>query len=268
MNAARLVRQDRPATRRRGSADGSPAPRRATVERARARVLASLPTAGRPGRLVAAMRDTGRRNIYLSAAAIPLHLVMAGWKTVLMIVSPSFFMLANVVFTFGLAGVKLVVVLADKRWRTAGDDDVPLCAYRLSGLVLLVLALCYAALCVPLTLGHTSTERYSYELAIAIATVTFVELGFSIHGFVASRRRRDLLMETVKLSNVAAALLFLVLTQTALLSMTSEADHSRFNGLCGIIMGAGAALIGLRMLVRRRPVHAAIAEPRRTPHQD
>ncbi|MFT4051202.1 MAG: hypothetical protein QM677_03010 [Microbacterium sp.] len=216
-------------------------------------VLASHEAPGRTGNLVAAMRDTGRRNIYLSAAAIPSHLLMGGWKGALLIVSPSLFMLANVLFTLGLAGVKLIVVLADGRHRRTGDDAVLTRAYRAGGLVLLLLSLVYAGLCLPLLLGQASTERYSYEVAIAIATVTFVELGFSIHGFVSSRRRGDLLMEAVKLSNLAAALIFLVLTQTALLSMTSETDHSRYNGICGIVMGAGAALIGLRLLLRRVP---------------
>lgn len=208
------------------------------------------------------MRDTGRRNIYLSAASIVSHLLLAGGKTVLMVVSPSLFMLANVVFTFGLAMVKLVVVLADRHWRVRGDDSVPLRAYRLIGLVLLALALSYVVLCVPLALGHARPERHEYEItiAISIATLAFVELGLSIHGLAASRRGRDVLMEAVKLTNVAAALILLVLTQTALLAMTSEVDHSRYNGVCGIIMGTGGALIGLRMLLRRRPVRRAAAE--------
>ncbi|MFT4122350.1 MAG: hypothetical protein QM635_00800 [Microbacteriaceae bacterium] len=203
--------------------------------------------------IVATMRDTGRRNICFCAAAIPSHLLMAGWKGALLIVTPSLFMFANLLFTLGLAGVKLIVVLADQQRRRAGDDAVRTRAYRASGLVLLLLSVAYAALCLPLVFTETSTERYSYELAIAIATLTFVELGFSIHGFVSSLRRKDLLMETVKLGNLAASLIFLVLTQTALLSMTLQTDHSRYNGICGVVMGTGAALISLRLLLRRIP---------------
>ncbi|MFT4214609.1 MAG: hypothetical protein QM622_07520 [Microbacterium sp.] len=201
----------------------------------------------------AAMRDTSRRNIYFCVAAIPFHLLMAGGKGALMIVSPSLFILANVVFTLGLAGVKLIVVLADRQLRRTGDEAVLKRAYRLSGRILLLLSLAYAALCLPLVFGEGRTERYTSEVAIAIATVTFVELGFSLHGFASSRRRGDLLMEAVKLSNLAASLIFLVLTQTALLSMTSASDHSRYNGICGIVMGAGAALISLRLMLRRVP---------------
>jgi hypothetical protein len=251
VSTVRLARGSRSAAEADGAVAGEPSPPSdALFARAVRMVSAVLPSSGRSGRFVAAMRDTGRRNIYFSVAAIPGHVVMAGWKGALMIVSPSLFILANILFTLGLALVKTLVVFADRRMQRTGDQTVPVRAYRASGLVLLLLSLAYAALCLPLVLGEASTERYSYELAIAIATVTFVELGFSIHGFASSRRRRDLLMEAVKLSNLAASLIFLVLTQTALLSMTSETDHSRYNGICGIVMGAGAALISLRMLVR------------------
>ncbi|MBY0689933.1 hypothetical protein K5S26_15490 [Microbacterium marinilacus] len=235
------------------AAPGEPSARSGPLARGTQRLSALLPASGRAGRVVAAMRDTGRRNIYFSLAAIPSHLLMAAWKGALTIASPSLFMFANVLFTLGLAAVKLLVVLADRQSRRRGDGAVLARAYRWSGLVLVVCSLGYAALCLPLVFGEGSTERYSYEVAIAIATVTFVELGFSIHGFMSSRRRHDLLMEAVKLSNVAASLILLVLTQTALLSMTSETDHSRYNGVCGIVMAAIALLIGLRMCLRRLP---------------
>lgn len=253
MNPVRLARPER----QRSAPDlvfGEPPTRHPALPGRGMHPLAALRSAS--GRVVAGMRDTGRRNIYFSAAAVPSHLLMAGWKGALMIVSPSLFMLANVQFTLGLAGIKLIVVLADRRTRATGDDSGLQRAYRLSGLVLLLLALAYAALCLPLVFGEASTERYSYELAIAIATLTFVELGFSLHGFLSSRRRQDLLMEAVKLSNLAASLIFLVLTQTALLSMTSETDHSRYNGICGLVMAAGVILISMRLLRRRLP-HAS-----------
>lgn len=53
------------------------------------------------------------------------------------------------------------------------------------------------------------------------------------------------------MTNLASALISLVLTQTALLSL-SEGNHSFYNGLCGIIFGSLAACVGLSMIIRMR----------------
>ena len=42
-----------------------------------------------------------------------------------------------------------------------------------------------------------------------------------------------------------------MLTQTALLSMASDDDHTFFNGLCGVLMGTAVLLIGIYMITRR-----------------
>lgn len=111
--------------------------------------------------------------------------------------------------------------------------------------------------CISLVVGAAGTERYSYEVAIAIAAVAFAELGFSTHGFFSSRRRQDMLIEAVKLGNLASSLILLVLTQTALLSMTAATDSSVYNGICGILMGLGATAIGVRMLRTTYPARLA-----------
>ncbi|MFT4306075.1 MAG: hypothetical protein QM604_04200 [Microbacterium sp.] len=198
------------------------------------------------------MRDTGRRNVYFSAAAVPGHLVMAGWKGSLMLVAPSLFILGNVVFTLGLAGAKTLIVVSDRQSRR-GSMTAARTAYRWGGGLLVVLAVAYIACCIPYLVGSTSTDEYAYAIAIAIATVTFVELGFSVHGLFSSRRRGDLLMELNKFGNLAASLILLVLTQTALLSMAADGDHTFYNGVCGVIMGALVAIIGLYMLLHRLP---------------
>ncbi|MHC9043301.1 hypothetical protein ACYX8G_01885 [Microbacterium saperdae] len=212
----------------------------------------------RPGRLVlehpllVLMLDTGRRNICFSAAAIPGHVAMAGWKASLMFVTPSLFILANALFTLGIAGAKTLIVVCDRRERH-GSTTAARRAYRTGGILLIVLALAYIASCLPYLLGIESTGEYGYVVALAIATITFVELSFSIHGFFSSRRRGDLLMELNKLGNLGASLILLVLTQTALLSMASTRNHTFYNGLCGVILGSAVVLIGVYMLCRRVP---------------
>ncbi|WP_159501479.1 hypothetical protein [Microbacterium sp. 18062] len=221
---------------------------------------------GRPGsrRVAVRLRDAGRRNVYFSAAAIPGHLAMAGWKGGLMLIAPSLFILGNVVFTLGLVGVKTLIVASDRRDRR-GSATAAKRAYRCGGALLVVLAAIYIACCIPYPGGSKATDEYDPVVAIAIAAVTFVELGFSVHGLVSSRKRKDLLMELNKLGNLAASLILLVLTQTALLSMASEADHTFSNALCGLAMGSAVALIGVYMLVHRLPGPATDPTPRPLP---
>lgn len=200
------------------------------------------------------MKDSSRRNIYFSAMAIPGHLLMAGSKAVLLLFSFSAFMTANVLFTFGLAVIKLSVIRAD---RQARRHDIALAvprAYRSTGIIILVLSFAYIVSCLPLALGTNTSDDYGQNVAIAIAAIAFTELGVSAHGLFSSRKNNDVLMEAVKLSSLAASCILLVLAQTALLSMTPETnmDPSRYNGICGVAFGALAAVIGVYMIIRSR----------------
>lgn len=208
------------------------------------------------------MKDTGRRTIYLAAMAIPGHLLMAGSKTLVLLFSFSAFMTANILFTFGLAVIKVLVVAADRRAVRRGITTAIPRAYRTTGLLVLILSIAYVVSCLPLALGHNTSDRYDENVAIAIAAIAFTELGFSVHGLLASRRNDDVLMEAIKLSNLASSLVLIVLAQTALLSMSAATteDPSRYNGVCGVALGTLAALIGAYMLTRSR-THLARSIP-------
>lgn len=232
---------------------------------------ASPATASRPAggslrhRFLGAMRNTSRRNIYFSAMAVPGHLFMAASKAVVLLFSFSIFLAANMAFTLGLAAVKIFVVLTDRRANrrgTSSGDDIAR-TYRLTGLIVLVLSVAYVLSCLPLVYGTNSSGHYDRIVAIAIGVIAAIELAVSAHGVFASRKHNDLLMEAVKLSNLAASLILLVLAQTALLSLTTGTsvdpitqeptmDPSRYNGLSGLVLGSLAALIGVYMLTRSR----------------
>lgn len=214
-------------------------------------------------RLRAGMKDTSRRNVYVTAMAIPGHVVMASTKAVVLLFSFSAFMTANVLFTFGLALIKAFVIVADRRAVKRGMATAIPRAYRTTGLIVLVLSIAYIVSCLPLALGTNTSEHYDEKVAIAIATIAFTELGFSVHGLFSSRKNEDVLMEAIKLSNLASSLILLVLTQTALLSMSSSTtgDPSRYNGVCGVVLGTVAAFIGAHMMIRSRVHLSRVAKP-------
>jgi hypothetical protein len=91
-------------------------------------------------------------------------------------------------------------------------------------------------------------------ISIGIAAVTFTEIGFNIRGVIVTRHEHTLLIHAIKMINLSAALITLVLTQTALLSFANkEAESleiSKANGVIGILMGTVATLIGFYMICR------------------
>ena len=93
-------------------------------------------------------------------------------------------------------------------------------------------------------------------VAISIATVTFAEIGLNIRGVIVTRHNHTLLIHAIKMINLSASLITLVLTQTALLSFTNietnTLEISKGNGLIGILMGTVATLIGGYMIFKAR----------------
>lgn len=198
--------------------------------------------------------DPGQRTIILSAWAIPGHLAMAAAKTVILISDFSAFLTANVLFTLGQAVVKIWVVRAARADPT-GRAEASRRAYRASAILLAALSLAYLVSCLPMALGAEQSASYSKPEALAIATISFLELAFSVVGLFSSRRRGALLMETVKLTSLAASLILMVLTHTAVLSFAEPGiDHSQVNGRWGAGVGAISGVIALAMLWRARGI--------------
>ena len=87
---------------------------------------------------------------------------------------------------------------------------------------------------------------YNLYTGLAIATVTFYDIVFSIYGIQKSIRNHHKKNNVLMLVNLATALISLELTQSALLSFTQNGvDHSLYNGIIGMIVGISAFLIGL-----------------------
>ncbi|MEJ8303594.1 hypothetical protein [Saccharibacillus sacchari] len=91
---------------------------------------------------------------------------------------------------------------------------------------------------------------YPANVAIAIAAVTFTEIGMAIYGAIVAKRAGVRLVTLLKLTNLAFALFLLVLTQTAILSFADPRYLSTYNGLSGLLFGAGALSIGGYIVVR------------------
>jgi hypothetical protein len=159
-----------------------------------------------------------------------------------------------VVFSLGLVALRVLAVTTHRRTSSALADEAfrHRRVYRSTGLSLVVLAGIYIVGCLTLLARGTDTGGFDQYTSITIATLTFTELALALYGLVAARRSADLLVEVVKLGNLAGAVILLVLTQAALISYSQPeaSTHTHYVGtLCGVIV----ALIGGYMLIRRLP---------------
>ncbi|WP_182066519.1 hypothetical protein [Curtobacterium sp. ME12] len=209
-------------------------------------------------------KDRSRRGLALAALSIPGSVVMAGWKLILFCAAPSLLIAATVLFNLGVAAVKFFAVHRHRRSVALFDDEQERArfrqrGYRWIGLSVLLLGLLFVGASMPLLTGRAHVTLFGKWPAIIIATATFSELGISIWGAVTARRDREPLVEATKLVNVAAAVVLLVLTQAALLSLGGSTDAAAtFNGASGVFLGGVAAAIGALMVLRRFPVNTTL----------
>ncbi|RPE76211.1 MULTISPECIES: hypothetical protein [unclassified Frondihabitans] len=209
----------------------------------------------------ALLRDKTRRALFFTAASIPGSFAMAAWKGALFLVAPSLFLLATVLFNLGVIAAKTLLVrthITAGRRRALAEGPVGNVreqhrrAYRATGILVTVLSLLYTLSFIPLFFASAEKITYDRPVAVIIAAITFAELGLAIHGTVSARRNRDLLSEAVKLTNVAAGLVLLTLTQSALLSLEKDIDPGHANAVSGVVFGTIATGIGVSMLIRSR----------------
>ena len=210
--------------------------------------------------------DIERRNVFVMRISIPANLTMAAWKVVLLVITPSLFLLANAAFNIGCAVAKTLAVRCSKSCsleEAVGDNPVDgefetgsagkeWKTYKHLGVIVTVFAFVYTLSCTPMFFSSEHQEPYDQILAITIATITFTEIGLNVRGMVVARSGNRILLEGIKWLNLASALLLVVLTQTALMSFANKEDNPAANALSGVVFGSLATGIGVYMLIRYR----------------
>ena len=193
---------------------------------------------------------------YDAAAARTLHLAgVSGAGNILLglgkilsgLLSLSVFVCVNGGYTLGMVVARYCALAGVLRAKNVGEQYR---YYRWSGKILILASLLYMVYSV-WSYFHPQYIAYHMYVALTIATVTFVEIGLNIRGVVVNRKNKTPLLHAIKTINLAASLISLVLTQSAILSFAQGGYHDpSVNALLGILMGACAALLGVFMLWR------------------
>lgn len=190
------------------------------------------------------------RSLHITGAATTAGTVIAIGKLVMGILSLSLVTCANAFYSFGMIGAKSIALIGIRK---AQDKNEQYQYYFWSGAVLIVSSLVYIIYSIRLFFSPI-TNSYHMYVSIGIATITFTEIGLNIRGVIMTRHNQTLLIHAIKMINLSASLIALVLTQMALLSFPKkEVDFqeiSRANGVTGLLMGTVATLIGIYMIYR------------------
>ena len=186
------------------------------------------------------------RTLAVTSAACAGSAVAAAGKLLMSLASLSFFACVSAFYSFGMVVAKVFVLAGLLRGKTR-EERLHYC--KLSGWILVAASLMYMLYAIRLIL-NPAQDTYHLFVAIGIAAFTFAELGISLHGVAAERRRQPPFF-ALKTINLASALLSLVLTRQALLSLSQAAETTAWgNMIMGVLMSLTAMLLGANLIAR------------------
>lgn len=198
-------------------------------------------------RAIARFGTKEQRSMGVAGVSCIGNIVLAFGKIALGLLSLNFYVCVNGLYTLGMVLAKLCVLAGFIKQKKYAEQ-YGYC--YVSGIILVIASIAYITYSIRLLL-HPQAASYNEIVGITIAAVTFFELGLNLHGVLAERNNKSPLFFVLKMINLSSALICLALTQTALLSFQqTEADHSVWNGVMGILMGSFAAMLGL-MIIRK-----------------
>lgn len=155
------------------------------------------------------------RSLQMTGATITASTFFAIGKLAMGIIALSFFACANAFYSFGMIIAKGIALIGIHK---ANGSEEQCQYYSNSGVVLIISSLIYIIYSIRLFFSPISSYYDKYT-AIIIAAVTFTEIGLGIRGVIVTKQNHILLIHAIKMINLSASIIALVLTQTALLSL-------------------------------------------------
>lgn len=204
----------------------------------------------------AAFRHRVPRLFLLAHVSLLTSTVVLIAKGVLLVVAPSWFLLANVVFATGILATKIMVLLNWRLGRKRTPTERARVArqlYARTGIAVLALGIVYVVMCLPTVFGERMSGTQELWAGIVIAAVAFTELVLCIIGLITGRRDADPLASSIRRLNLCSTLVLIVLAQSALLSAIAP-ESQTLNGFTGIAFGALVVMLGAGPLHRHREV--------------
>ena len=203
------------------------------------------------------------RTLHLAGISGICSILLGLGKIVSGVLSLSVFVCINGLYTLGMVLARYCALAGAIRTQDPHQQYV---YYRRSGKILIAASLLYISYSA-WSFFHPKWVSYHMYVALAIATFTFTEIGMNLYGMIANRKNRTPLLHAIKTINLAASLVSLVVTQSAILAFAGQGYNPAVNALMGMFSGTCAVLLGVFMLWRiERIQHKETDEMRDTIH--
>ena len=203
------------------------------------------------------------RTLHLAGISGVCSILLGLGKIVSGVLSLSVFVCINGLYTLGMVLARYCALAGAIRTQDPHQQYV---YYRRSGKILIAASLLYISYSA-WSFFHPKWVSYHMYVALAIATFTFTEIGMNLYGMIANRKNRTPLLHAIKTINLAASLVSLVVTQSAILAFAGQGYNPAVNALMGMFSGTCAVLLGVFMLWRiERIQHKETDEMRDTIH--
>ena len=196
--------------------------------------------------IVMLMAEIRKRRLLFVRLAIVRDTTFVLGKGTISLLSRSFFMFANALYS---AGMGIARFFAIKMHEQSTRDQIK--SYRAVGSIITFSSICYVLYAVRLFFGG-SAGTYPIHVALMIALYTFFEFGVNIRDVIRLRKSSEIEAKALRAINLASTLLCFVLTQIAIMSFAAEGDNRFVNALSGVGFGGLAAAIGIYVLLDSR----------------
>jgi len=188
-------------------------------------------------------KEIRNRKLIFTRVSILKDAFFVAGKGLISIISVSFFMFVNALYSAGTGIARFIAV----RMHTQ-EEDKQVTSYRYVGIIISTSSICYVLYSVRLFFGG-KTGDYDMYVALVIALYTFVEFGINIKEAIKLRKSKALEAKALRAVSFSSTLICFVLTQTAIMSFANEGDNSFANALSGVVFGGLAALVGIYVIL-------------------
>lgn len=182
------------------------------------------------------------KDVYLAYFLISINTLIGTFKIILGIVLGSFLFI-NGIINILMSGAKLICIKGVHKhyYKFEKGNFFVLLLVLFGGLEYLIYMLL-------LNFNIFTLNRFDMNIAILIAFVSFIEFSLAIFSTFKVKEKGRAFLD-LKIINLILSLQAIVLTETAILSFTSENNYQSYSSFSGILLGIFITLIGLIMFL-------------------